>query len=95
MNEWSIYSAAADLHDILESGSLTESAETDETPWSYKEVEDALKNLSNNWRDKSGVCRCWYKEEKQHAVKILRKHYKIVETSQDGGWTVIAFKTPI
>ena len=95
LNEWSIYSAAADLHDILESGSLTESAETDETPWSYKEVEDALKNLSNNWRDKSGVCRCWYKEEKQHAVKILRKHYKIVETSQDGGWTVIAFETPI
>lgn len=95
LNEWSIYSAAADLHDILESGSLTESAETDETPWSYKEVEDALKNLSNNWRDKSGVCRCWYKEEKQHAVKILRKHYKTVEVSQDGDWAVIAFETPI
>ena len=95
LNEWSIYSAAADLHDMLEGGSLTESTETDETPWSYKEVEDALKSLSNNWKDKSGVCRCYYKEEKQHAVKILRKHYKIVETSQDGDWTVIAFETPI
>ena len=95
LNEWSIYAAAADLHDIVERGSLTESTETDETPWSYKEVEDALKSLSNNWKDKSGVCRCWYKEEKQHAVKILRKHYKIVETSQDGDWTVIAFETPI
>ena len=95
LNEWSIYSAAADLHDMLESGSLTESAETDETPWSYKEVEDALKSLSNNWKDDSGVCRCYYKEEKQHAVKILKQHYKIVETSQDGDWTVIAFETPI
>lgn len=70
-------------------------AYSDETPWSYKEVEDALKSLSNNWRDEDGVCRCWYKEEKQRAVKILRKHYKIVETSQDGDWTVIAFETPI
>lgn len=95
LNEWSIYAAAADLHDIVERGSLTESTETDETPWSYKEVEDTLKSLSNNWRDKSGVCKCWHKEEKQHAVKILRKHYKTVEVSQDGDWTVIAFETPI
>lgn len=95
LNEWSIYSAAADLHDMLEGGSLTESTETDETPWSYKEVEDTLKSLSNNWRDKSGVCKCWHKEEKQYAVKILRKHYKTVEVSQDGDWTVIAFETPI
>lgn len=95
LNEWSIYSAAANLHDMLESGSLTESTETDETPWSYKEVEDTLKSLSNNWKDKDGTVRCYYKEEKDHAVKILRRHYKIVEVSQDGDWRVIAFATPI
>lgn len=76
------------------SKSLKESTEEDE-PYSSKEVGQELKSITNNWKDDSGVCRCYYKEEKQHAVKILKQHYKIVETSQDGDWTVIAFETPI
>lgn len=50
-------------------------------PYSYKEVEQELKSITDNFTDKDGTVKCFFPEEKEHAMKVLRKHYKIVEPS--------------
>ena len=50
-------------------------------PYSYDEVERELKKITNNWSDKDGTIRCYYEQEKQYGMQILKKHYDIVEPS--------------
>lgn len=69
-------------------------------PYSFDEVERELKKLTNNWSDEDGTIRCYYEQEKQYGVQILKKHYDIVETSdgrtgpgEEMSW-VIAYAKP-
>ena len=69
-------------------------------PYTYEEVEEDLKSLTHNWTDKKGTIRCYYEQEKQYGVQILKQHYKIVEvsdgrtgTGQDMSWA-ITYKDP-
>lgn len=50
-------------------------------PYSYDEVERELKSITNNWTDKEGTIRCYWEQEKNYGLQILKKHYKYVETS--------------
>ena len=50
-------------------------------PYTYKEVEDDLKSLTNNWQDKDGIVRCYWEQEKEYGKQILEKHYEKVEVS--------------
>lgn len=50
-------------------------------PYTYDDVEKELKKLTNNWKDDEGTIRCYYEQEKEFGKQILKKHYKIVETS--------------
>ena len=68
--------------------------------YTFEEVEDQLKDLTNNFSEKDGVVRCWYEQEKVFGVQILKKHYKVVEVSdgrgsddEDMSW-VISYATP-
>ena len=69
-------------------------------PYTYEEVEEDLKSLTHNWTDKEGTIRCYYEQEKQYGVQVLKQHYKTVETSdgrtgigQDMSWA-ITYKDP-
>lgn len=50
-------------------------------PYSYDEVERELKSITDNWTDKEGTIRCYWEQEKNYGLQILKKHYKYVETS--------------
>ena len=50
-------------------------------PYSYDEVERELKSITNNWTDKDGTIRCYWEQEKNYGLQILKKHYNYVETS--------------
>lgn len=69
-------------------------------PYSYDEVERELKSITNNWTDKEGTIRCYWEQEKNYGLQILKKYYKYVETSdgrtgkgEDMSW-VLAYSKP-
>lgn len=69
-------------------------------PYSYDEVERELKSITNNWTDKEGTIRCYWEQEKNYGLQILKKHYKYIETSdgrtgkgEDMSW-ILAYSEP-
>lgn len=64
-------------------------------PYTYEEVEDELRNFTNNWTEKEGILRTPWEQEKDYGVLILKKHYDNVEVSdgrtgsgEDMSWAV-------
>ena len=91
-----------DIHNRYETqdvyDALSEGAEVTDEPYSFEEVEKDLKRLTNNFTVKSDTLRCGYKEEKDHAVQILKKHYNVVDVAGDEvegtQWYFISFDEP-
>lgn len=80
--------------------SLKESINTDDA-YTYEESEKVLKDYTNDWKKESGTSRTYYKKEKDNAIDILKKHYKVVEVSDGRGsndeemsW-IISYSEPI
>ncbi len=80
--------------------SLKESI-NDDGAYTYEESEKVLKDYTNGWKKESGTSRTYYKKEKDSAIDILKKHYKVVEVSDGRGsndeemsW-VISYSEPI
>lgn len=82
----------------LGNGNLTEDVEDIDEPYSFKDVENDLKRLTNNFTVKSDTLRCGYKEEKDHSIQILKKHYNVVDVAGDEvdgtQWYFISFDEP-
>lgn len=89
---------------ILKDSMLTEDYQQNKDEWgepySYDEVERELKSITNNWTDKEGTIRCYWEQEKNYGLQILKKYYKYVETSdgrtgkgEDMSW-VLAYSKP-
>lgn len=64
-------------------------------PYTYEDVEDELRNFTNNWIEKEGILRTPWEQEKDYGVLILKKHYDNVEVSdgrtgpgEDMSWAV-------
>lgn len=75
--------------------------DVEETEWSEKEINDFLVSRSKNFTVADDVIKTYYKNEKDTAVQILKKHYKLVDVS-DGRHSeddemvyVIAYAEPL
>ena len=80
-------------------GESLNEADEDEKPFSRKEVERELREITDNFTKESGEVRCGFEEERDNGREILKGHYKTVEVSVDdrkpgGPWYVIAFAHP-
>ena len=83
------------LDESFKESSYPDASHADE-PNSYEQVEKTLKEITNNFTEKDGSVRAYYKEEVDAAEKILKKYYKIVEVSgydliPGEQWYVIAY----
>lgn len=70
------------------------------SPYTYKEVERELKDITNDFTDKDGNIRCYWEQEKEYGKQILKDHYDIIEVSdgrtgkgEDMSW-VISYANP-
>lgn len=61
-------------------------------PYSKDRVEKELKFITFGF-EKNGSVKCYYDEEKESAIEILKKHYKTVNCSEPdpNGWMTITF----
>lgn len=69
-------------------------------PYTYEDIEDQLRTITQNWKDTQGQVRTHWSEEKDYGVLALKKRYKIVEVSdgrtgpgEEMSW-VIAYAEP-
>lgn len=90
---WKVFNGCSDRQNVNED--YTRSDDEWGDPYTYEEVYDNLKSLTNDFSDKDGNVRCWYEQEKIYGVDILKKYYKVVETSdarmtdgEDMSWVI-------
>ena len=48
-------------------------------PYTYRQIERNLRDITNNFKDHSGAVRCHYPEEHRDGLKILSRYYEEVE----------------
>lgn len=65
---------------------------SEEKPYTYKQIFDDLKEKTNNFTISEGQLKCGYLSEAEDAVKILEKHYASVEMDKVGSWFQVEFK---
>lgn len=68
-------------------------------PYTFDEVERELKKITNDWTDE-GTIRCYWEQEKEYGLQLLKDHYKHVDVSdgrtgpgEDMSW-VLAYAKP-
>ncbi len=83
---------AAEGYTTTEPAQIKESDETEDKPYTYRQVFDELKLETKNFTVKDGAGRYGYESEANHAVKILEKHYASVELDRVGSWFQVDFK---
>lgn len=76
---WKVFNGCSDRQRVDEDYTKADDEWGD--PYTYEEVYDNLKSLTNDFSDKDGNVRCQYEQEKIYGVDILKKYYKVVETS--------------
>lgn len=69
-------------------GKLVEEADPE---YSFEEVFDELKRITNNFKDASGTVECVYESEMKAGVKILEAHYTQVDVEKIGDWYHISY----
>lgn len=69
---------------------LTEDDNIDK-PYTEKEVEEEIRNLTNDFQVQSDVIRCRFIEELDAAINLLEQYYNNVITYVQNGWFVIEF----
>lgn len=67
----------------------------EDKPYSAAEIEKEIKSLTQNFTRKKDNLKCGFKEENDAAVKLLKKHYKNVNSEKRGQWFEITFSEPI
>ena len=69
-------------------GKLVEEADPE---YSFEEVFDELKQITNNFKEASGTVECVYESEMKAGVKILEAHYTQVDVEKINDWYHISY----
>ena len=76
-------------HKILH---IEEAVDTEDKPYTYRQIFDELKSLTRNFTVKSDTLKCGFKEEADFSQNILSQYYASVKVDKVGSWFQVDFK---